>query len=74
MDKYVDIVESGICNYDGACQFGNHDKGYAFCYGEKFGTAECPLKDSKVLVSLRADVFTTRYIVNIKMRRMTNGK
>lgn len=53
MEKYVEVVKTNICNYDGACQFGNDDKGYSFCYGEKFGTAECPLKDSKVLVSFR---------------------
>ena len=53
MKKYVEVVESGICNYDGACMFGNDGKGHAFCYGEKFGTAECPLKDSKVLVSFK---------------------
>lgn len=53
MEKYVEVVKSGICNYDGACQFGNHDEGFDFCYGEKFGTAECPLKNSKVLVSFK---------------------
>lgn len=47
----VDITE--LCNYDGCCQFGNEEKGYAFCYGERFGTDKCPLQCNKISVSFK---------------------
>lgn len=50
MKDFVDVVKEGICNYDGKCMFRNEDTGYAYCYGQKYGTDECPLKTNIVLV------------------------
>lgn len=46
MKVKVNIVDYGVCNYDGKCQLSNKNAenyGYAFCYGDKFGTPACPL-------------------------------
>lgn len=54
MKKKFDITE--ICNYDGLCMLSdkNSDKyGYAWCYGEKFGCAECPLKDKIITINVK---------------------
>lgn len=52
MNVKFDITE--ICNYDGFCAF-QPGKGFAYCYGEKYGTCECPLKDNMIEVSLKDD-------------------
>lgn len=52
MKVKFDITE--ICNYDGFCAF-QPGKGFAYCYGEKYGTCECPLKDNMIEVSLKDD-------------------
>ena len=40
-----------ICNYDGSCAFTNN--GFGYCYSEKYGTCECPLKDKIIEVSIK---------------------
>lgn len=52
MNVKFDITE--ICNYDGSCSFSKRDgTGYGYCYGEKYGTCECPLRDKMIEVSIK---------------------
>ena len=66
MNVKFDITE--ICNYDGSCAFLNRDgTGFGYCYGEKYGTCECPLRDKMIEVSLKDerldDVYKNLYNV-----------
>lgn len=66
MNVKFDITE--ICNYDGSCAFSKREgTGFGYCYGEKYGTCECPLKDKMIEVSLKDgsldDVYKNLYNV-----------
>lgn len=65
MKVKVNIVDCGICNYDGLCQLSSknaEDHGYAWCYGDKFGTSACPLLSPVATVeATRDDVPTVEY-------------
>lgn len=50
MKQFINIVDSQICNYDGKCMLRDEDTGYAYCYGEKYGTEECPLFSNFIFV------------------------
>ena len=50
MKQFIDVVDKQICNYDGQCLFRDEDTGYAYCYGQKYGTDECPLYTNIVQV------------------------
>ena len=54
MNCIINIVDTSICNYDGKCQFCNKG-GYGWCYGEKYGTDECPLKSKYIIVEYKDD-------------------
>lgn len=54
MNVKFDITN--ICNYDvfcvlleddGSCAF-PEGTGFAYCYGEKYGTCECPLRENMI--------------------------
>ena len=53
MKQFIDVVDEEICNYDGKCLFRNDDTGYAYCYGEKYGTEECPLFSKFIFVHFK---------------------
>lgn len=61
MKLYVDLTQdhndgSSFCNYDGKCMFCDRDDfhtDYAKCYGERFGTDECPLKDRFAVIEIK---------------------
>ena len=55
MKQFIDVVNLGICNYDGKCLFRDEDTGYAYCYGQKYGTDECPLYTNIVQVFFKDD-------------------
>ena len=47
MNVKFDITN--ICNYDGSCAFSERKgTGFAYCYGEKYGTYECPLRENMI--------------------------
>lgn len=50
MNVKFDITN--ICNYDGSCAF-LEGTGFAYCYGEKYGTCECPLRENMIEVSIK---------------------
>lgn len=56
MKLYIDLTEcndkqASLCNYDGMCMF--HSGDYTPCYGERFGTDECPLKDRFAAIEIK---------------------
>lgn len=52
MNVKFDITN--ICNYDGSCAFLEREgTGFAYCYGEKYGTCECPLRENMIEVSIK---------------------
>ena len=53
MKMTIDIVENGLCNYDGRCQICDNEHGFGWCYGNRYETKECPLIDSRVEISLK---------------------
>ena len=50
MKQFINVVDEQICNYDGKCMLRDEDTGYSYCYGEKYGTDECPLYTNMVQV------------------------
>lgn len=53
MKMTIDIVESGMCNYDGKCLICDNEYGYGWCYGDLYGTHQCPLIDSKIEIGVK---------------------
>lgn len=56
--KKLKVDVTTFCNYDGLCKFSDknqEEEGHAFCYGEKFGTKVCPLKQQFVEFEVKND-------------------
>lgn len=51
-DKVINITNGERCSYDGSCFF-TRGHGFAWCYGQRYGTDECPLKDCNVVVHFK---------------------
>ena len=59
MEKIIDITEE-ICNYDGMCMLSdkNSDKyQHGWCYGDKFGCDECPLKSKYAIIEVKENKY-----------------
>ena len=50
MKQFINVVDEQIRNYDGKCMLRDEDTGYSYCYGERYGTDECPLYTNMVQV------------------------
>ena len=55
MKKIIDLTK--ICSYDGMCMLSEKNQNkyqHGWCYGERFGCEECPLKSPYALIHIKS--------------------